>query len=139
MSEIWAGFRSRCRCSSYMFFKIDVLKNFANFFTEQFQWLLLTYFQRSPDRSCRPEVFCKKDVLKNFAKFTGKNLCQSLFFNKVAGLRHLRTPPVAAYPEQKPVRLLTINKRLSWKKIFTVAKISTSVKEIVPEFFIFLF
>ena len=25
-------------------------------------------------------------VLKNFAKFTGKLLCQSLFFNKVAGL-----------------------------------------------------
>ena len=25
-------------------------------------------------------------VLKNFTKFTGKHLCQSLFFNKVAGL-----------------------------------------------------
>ena len=38
-------------------------------------------------RSSCPEVFCKKGVLKNFAKFTGKHLCQSLFFNKVAGLR----------------------------------------------------
>ena len=28
----------------------------------------------------------KKGVLRNFAKFTGKHLCQSLFFNKVAGL-----------------------------------------------------
>ena len=27
----------------------------------------------------------KKAVLRNFAKFTGKYLCQSLFFNKVAG------------------------------------------------------
>ena len=36
-------------------------------------------------RSSLPEVFCKKDVLGNFAKFTGKHLCQSLFFNKVAG------------------------------------------------------
>ena len=26
----------------------------------------------------------KKAVLRNFAKFTGKHLCQSLFFNKVA-------------------------------------------------------
>ena len=26
-----------------------------------------------------------KGVLRNFAKFTGKHLCQSLFFNKVAG------------------------------------------------------
>ena len=33
------------------------------------------------------EVFCKKSVNKNFAKLTGKHLCQSLFFNKVAGLR----------------------------------------------------
>ena len=34
-------------------------------------------------RSTPPEVFYKKGVLKNFAKFTGKHLCQSLFFNKV--------------------------------------------------------
>ena len=26
-------------------------------------------------------------ILRNFAKFTGKHLCQSLFFNKVTGLR----------------------------------------------------
>ena len=32
-----------------------------------------------------PEMFCKKDVLRNFTKFTGKHLCQSLFFKKVAG------------------------------------------------------
>ena len=38
-------------------------------------------------RSSRPEVFCKKDILTNFAKFTGKHLCQRLFFNKVAGLQ----------------------------------------------------
>ena len=37
-------------------------------------------------RSSRPEVFCKKGVLRNFAKFTGKHMCQSLFFNKVARL-----------------------------------------------------
>ena len=36
-------------------------------------------------RTNRPELFCKKDVLRNSAKFTGKHLCQSLFFNKVAG------------------------------------------------------
>ena len=29
----------------------------------------------------------KNGVLRNFANFTGKNLCQSLFFNKVADLR----------------------------------------------------
>ena len=40
-----------------------------------------------PYRSSRLEVFCKKGVLRNFTKFTGKRLCQSLIFNKVAGLR----------------------------------------------------
>ena len=37
--------------------------------------------------SNRPEMFCKKGVLTNFANFTGKHLCQILFFNKVSGLR----------------------------------------------------
>ena len=32
-------------------------------------------------------MFCKKGVLRNFAKFEGRHLCQSLFLNKVAGLR----------------------------------------------------
>ena len=38
-------------------------------------------------RSSRPELFCKKGILRNFPKFSGKHLCQGLFFNKVAGLR----------------------------------------------------
>ena len=44
--------------------------------------------QKQLSHSC-PDVFCKKRVLWNFAKFTGKCLCQSLFFNKVAGLRQI--------------------------------------------------
>ena len=38
-------------------------------------------------RSSRQEVFCKKGVLTNFTKLTGKQLCQSLFFHEVEGLR----------------------------------------------------
>ena len=47
---------------------------------EEFLLSSLTRF-----RSTHPEVFYQKD-LKNFAKFTGRHLCQGLFFNKVAGL-----------------------------------------------------
>ena len=36
--------------------------------------------------SSRPEVFCKKAVPRNFPKFTGKHLCQSPCFNKIACL-----------------------------------------------------
>ena len=32
------------------------------------------------------DVLQKKGVLKKFAKFTGKRLCQSLFFNKDEGV-----------------------------------------------------
>ena len=49
--------------------------------------IYLTKVEKRVDGSNLPEVFCKKGVLRNFAKFTGKRLYQSLFFNKVAGLR----------------------------------------------------
>ena len=43
---------------------------------------LMTKLEKQP-----LEVFCRKGDLTSFAKFTGKHLCQSLFFNKVACLR----------------------------------------------------
>ena len=43
--------------------------------------IYLTAMFRSSHRRCS----VKKGVLRNFAKFTGKHLCQRLFFNKVAG------------------------------------------------------
>ena len=36
-------------------------------------------------RSSHRRYSIRKGVLRYFAKFTGKQLCQSLFFNKVAG------------------------------------------------------
>ena len=52
-------------------------------------------------------VDCKIGVSRNVAKYTGKRLCQSLFFNKVAGLSL-----------QQPATLL--KKRL-WHKCFSVS------------------
>ena len=45
--------------------------------------------------SRRPKVSCKKVVLKDFTKFTGKHLCQSLFFNKVWIKNFLKKEKVA--------------------------------------------
>ena len=45
----------------------------------------------------------EKGALKNLTKFTGKHLCQSLFFNKVAGLRPA-----------------TLSKKRLWYKYFPV-------------------
>ena len=46
----------------------------------------------------RPKGFCKKGVLKNFVKFAGKNLCQSVFFNKVADLMPEKKPWHSCFP-----------------------------------------
>ena len=40
---------------------------------------------RELDRSINRNCSAKKGVLRNFEKFTGKHLCQGLFFHKVAG------------------------------------------------------
>ena len=47
---------------------------------------MFLYSSRNERMKEHPEMFYKKGVLKFFAKLTGKHLCQSLFFNKVAGL-----------------------------------------------------
>ena len=47
-------------------------------------------FQEEDDdiiRNSRSQMFFKIGVLKNFAVFTGKYLCWSLLYNKVAGLK----------------------------------------------------
>ena len=71
---------------------IDLVWNVAENKLEQLtqeeltKWVVLTLiYQRVTCRSGCPEVFCKKGVLEKFAQFTGKQLCQSLFFHKVAG------------------------------------------------------
>ena len=46
----------------------------------------------STHRSSYRRYSVRKGFLRNFTKFTGKHLCQSLFFNKAAGLKFLRTP-----------------------------------------------
>ena len=56
---------------------------------KSFSWLFVKLkkpFLTSTARSSHQRCSIKIGVLKNFTKFTGKHLCQSLFFNKVAGL-----------------------------------------------------
>ena len=78
MSFLWNN-SDGCFCISTL--KIDI------FFLIKATLLMvarreLWNFEKQP-----PEVFYGKGVLRNFTKFTVKHLCQSLFFNKVAGLR----------------------------------------------------
>ena len=101
-------FSSSC---SQMIFKVSVLKNFAVLeplsnnkpsFTEHLRWLLPNFcgskyffaaeygiycWQLHRFRSSHQRCSIRNGVLRNFAKLTGKQKCQSLFFNEVAGLR----------------------------------------------------
>ena len=96
-----------------MFCKKDVFRNFAKFTGSYPPILRLNlknstmslYFNSLPFKNLRKNLFphmipihptleaatggalYKKGVLRNVSKLTGKHLCQSLFCNKVAGLR----------------------------------------------------
>ena len=85
-----------------------------------------------------PEVLCKKGVLKIFAKFTGKHLCQGLFFNKAAGLKPFHTfakflrTPILQYTFRRlllKINLWLIQKRKKIKMLFrdfSIVKLSIS-------------
>ena len=57
-------------------------------------------------RRSRPEVFCKKGVLRKFTEFAGKHLCQSLFFNKFAGLKPVTLLKMRLWHSCFPVNFL---------------------------------
>ena len=59
-------------------------------YTELFWSAFFPHFPTFPIpifRSSHQRCSVRQGVLRNFTKFTGKHLCQSLFFNKVAGVR----------------------------------------------------
>ena len=51
--------------------------------TNYTNWMKIIDIRKN--RSSLPEALCQQGVIRNFAKLTGKHLCQSLFFNSVAG------------------------------------------------------
>ena len=108
--------------------------------------LLCTLLISGKFRSSRPEVFGIKSVLESFPKFIRKCLRQSLFFNKVAGLRPAtlfekrlwhrcfpmnfakvsrtpffnRTPPVAASENSINTTLEILNNKVDAVTIITL-------------------
>ena len=84
----------------------------------------------------------KKGVLRNFAKLIAKHLCQSLFFNKIAGLRPatllkktlwqrcfpVNVPKIlrTAFPQNTSRRLLLFLTKIKLKIVFSSANMSTT-------------
>ena len=54
---------------------------------KDFGVIAIKEWKMSASRNSHQRCSMKKSVLRNFTKFAGKHLCQSLFFNKVGGLR----------------------------------------------------
>ena len=65
----------------------EILYVNTNFMGKHFHLFLILILKKPVFRSSLPELLYKNCVLRNLAKFTWKHLCQSLFFNNVAGLR----------------------------------------------------
>ena len=55
--------------------------------TRQKRIFLKKSYHAGNSRSSHWRCSMKKSILKNFKKFIDKHLCQSFFFNKIAGLR----------------------------------------------------
>ena len=83
---------------------------------EMFGKFLKTYFLEVPEvylefsRNSHHRCSIKNRVLKNFTKFTGKHLCQSLFFNKAAGLRSATLLKKRLWHRYFPVHLVKFSR-----------------------------
>ena len=77
-----SGYISDCLVSlTYGYF------SWLKYFAKAQKQYSLTNFDTLGYRSSHRSYSMKKGVLENLAEFTGKHLCQSLFLNKVSGLR----------------------------------------------------
>ena len=75
------------RSQSKILFVVITVKKWLSrkFMIFWFSFLLLEF--PNCNETSRPVVFYLESVIKNFTKNAKNPLCQSLFFNKVAGLR----------------------------------------------------
>ena len=73
----------------YILYFLFLKKNFGLCYLSVYVWNseIICLLERRPLELVAQRCSVRKDVLRNFTKLTGKHLCQSLSFNKVAGLR----------------------------------------------------
>ena len=69
-------------------------------------------------RSCPyPELFCKKGVLRYFEKFTGKHLCQSLFFLIILNMKSKVIPSMLVHQSKKSFRCNFLEQNVAFANI----------------------
>ena len=82
------------------------------------------------DRSSHRRCSVRKLVLRNFTKFTGKHLCQSLLFNKVAGLSHLQKLDCSSKKKKKKPTWFYLQNSLNLEEKKTALKTIRSFEEL---------
>ena len=100
-----------------MFFKMGVLKNFANFIGKHHCW--------STFRSSCSQVFFKVGILKNFTIFTEKHPCGTLFLIKLQAWRPI-TLTKRCFPVfiAKFLRTALFIERLWWLLLYLFNKVT---------------
>ena len=84
--------KERCHCPEKVHLRLTSLASPKKmiFILENMVFLLkyhIDWHPRKDPKSSHRRCSTKKGAPRNFAKFTGKKLCQSLFFSKATGLR----------------------------------------------------
>ena len=88
-------------------------------------------------RSSRRRCFERKGFLRNFAKFTGKHLRQSLFFNKVAGLRPATLLKKRLWHRCFPVNFAKFLRTFFTEYLWTTASFSIIASEKIKKYLVF--
>ena len=112
------------------------------FFVFIYKWFSVSSFSvlfRIQCRRSRPKVFCKKDVLRNFIKFTGKHLCQSLLFNKDAGLKPATLLKRKLWHRCFPVNFMRLLRKLFFRTPLVAACVNVISKDLITFFNFFVF
>ena len=87
---------------------------------------MIVGFTTNKCRSSHQRCSVRKGDLGNFAKFRGKHLCQSLFFNKVAGLKPSISLKKRLWHRCFPRILRNFEKQLFYtERLWTTASTST--------------
>ena len=88
----------------------------------------------SSHRKCSIEI-C---VLENFIKFTGKHLCQSLFFNKVAGLSPTNNFTENDSTEHLPTTVSDYKNHLECYMLFWCMHVFMFCQKVIKHFFVLI-
>ena len=150
--SVWSTiFKIQLIGAHLMFSKKQRLKEVNYFLRENAPFHLCLIRSRSSHKRCS----IIRGVLRNFENFTVKHLCQSLFFNKVAGLSHATLVKktlartfsckfweifrntsggrFSVYSEKNQIQSITLNKEFNLMRFLKISRIQLNICNFVSK------